>query len=78
MLTRSRSWVSLAAWSVLTATGWILFVPGQVSVGNWTALNAGVLALVLTVIVLVEQLQPARTMSPVLHEGTNRTSPQWS
>ena len=78
MLTRSRSWVSLAAWSVLTATVWILFVPGQVSVGNWAWLNAGVIALALTVIVLVGQLQPTRTMSPVLNGGTNRTSPQWS
>lgn len=77
MLTRSRSWVSLAAWSVLAATVWILFVPGQVPVGNWASLNAGVLALALTVIVLVGQLQPARAMAPVLHEGTNRTSLQW-
>lgn len=76
MLTRSRSWVSLGAWS-LTATVWILFVPGQVSAGNWASLNAGGLALALTVIVLVGQLQPARTMSPVLHGGTNRTSLRW-
>ena len=77
MLTWSRSCVSLAAWSVLMAAVWILFVPGQVSVGNWASLNAGALALTLTVIVLAGQWQPARTTSPVLQEGTNRTSLQW-
>lgn len=78
MSTWSRFRVSLATWSVLTAAVWTLFVPAPVSVGSWAWLNAGTLALGLTVIVLVGNLQPARTMSPVLPKETGRTGPRWS
>ena len=78
MSTWSRFRASLAAWSVLTAAVWILFAPAPVSVGSWAWLNAGTLALGLTVIVLVGHLQPAPTMSPVLHRATGRTGPRWS
>ena len=78
MLTGSRFRMSLAAWSVLTTAVWTLVVPGQTSVGSWAWLNAGILALGLTVIVLVEHLQPTRTTSPVLRKGTGGTSPRWS
>ena len=78
MSTWSRFQVSLAAWSVLTAAVWTLFVPASLSVGGGAWLNAGTLALGLTVIVLVGHLQPARTMSPVLHKETGRTGPRWS
>ena len=80
MSTWSRFQVSLAAWSVLTAAVWTLFVPAPVSVGGGAWLNAGTLALGLglTVIVLVGHLQPARTLSPVPHKETGRTGPRWS
>ena len=70
--------VSLAAWSGLTMAVWTLIVSGQVSVGSWAWLNAGILALGLTVIVLVGHRQPARAMSPVLRKGTGGASPRWS
>ena len=58
---------------MLTVAAWILFVPGQGSVENWAWLNAGVLALAVTLIVFIERLQPARTTSLVLCAATDRT-----
>ena len=78
MSTGARFRVSLAAWSGLPMAVWTLIVPGQTSVGSWAWLNAGILALGLTVIVLAGHWQPARTMSPVLRKGTGGASPRWS
>ena len=72
MATRSGCRVSLAAWFMLTVTAWARFVPDQVLVENWAWLNAGVVALAVTLIVCLDRLQPARTTSQVLAEATDR------
>ena len=65
--------VSLATRLMLTVAAWILFVPGQVSVENWAGLNAGAIALTVTLIVCLDRLQPTGTTSQVLSEATDRT-----
>jgi hypothetical protein len=70
MSTRSGCREALATRLMLTVTAWILFVPGQVSVGNWAWLNAGVIALAVTFIACLDRLQPTGTTSQVLSEAT--------
>ena len=73
MSTRSGCRMALATRLMLTVTAWILLVPGQVSVENWAGLNAGAIALAVTLIVYLDRLQPTGTTSQVLSEATDRT-----
>ena len=73
MSTRSGCRMALATRLMLTVTAWILLVPGQVSVENWAGLNAGAIALAVTLIVCLDRLQPTGTTSQVLSEATDRT-----
>ena len=54
---------------------WVLFVPGYITVENWVWLNAGVVAVAVTAVVLLGRLTSTPTIAEVLYEVERMEDP---